>query len=180
MDLFADYNYFSGNYFDSANNIDIFSGGNNYCEQDPDSKVWNENDSRLKGYSSYSYSPFWVSSNGNLISLYGTSYPANIPVESPVNSCFGIIRYDFEKNHIDVKTIRLLSYNEAYSLGCREDSKSCPSWMSTGTYWLGTAADSENVYAVYSDGSLRKTKYDSKEVGRRYVITISSENILVG
>lgn len=50
---------------------------------------------------------------------------------------------------IDVK---LMSYAEAYSTGCRTTG-SCPTYISNQTYWLGSARSYSNVWGINSSGN---------------------------
>ena len=105
------------------------------------------------------YYGYWTddTSNHNLLSKYGTSYPANVYDN---NSKLYAHTQDYKtylKNTLGKTSVdaRLITYEELTSLGCKLDGSSgncynAPSWVHSTNYWSGTAYHVKWVYFVTS------------------------------
>lgn len=136
--------------------------------------VFSENTNGSYGY--------WTDSSGELLSKYGTSYPANIFdsnsfLYEPVQNYKTYLKNTLGKTSIDA---RLITYEELISLGCSEDDLTCesaPSWVYSTYYWTASAYDSSSVWRVGSDGYFDVNYFGDTDLGLRPVITISKSDI---
>ena len=126
---------------------------------------------------------YWTDSNWNLLSKYGTSYPANVFdnnsfLYEPVQNYKTYLKNTLGKTSIDA---RLITYEELISLGCNQDDYSCESASSfvySTDYWTASAYDDDSVWDVNSSGSLGLISCgNSDSYGLRPVITISKSDI---
>ena len=124
---------------------------------------------------------YWVDSNLNLLSKYGTEYPAWVFDENS-------LLYEPLKNYESYLTsigktsvnASLLSIEQAANLGCDKDNKTCeaaPSWVYSTYYWLGCAANVFDAYNVTSYGQLHNYVNAGQLTGLRPVITISKTDL---
>ena len=124
---------------------------------------------------------YWTDSSGNLLSKYGTSYPANVfdnnsLLYEPVQNYKAYLKNELGKTSVDA---RLITLNELISLGCSDNScKSAPSWVYSTNYWTASAYYSNGVRIVTSIGDFVGSYFDnSYNYGLRPVITISKSDI---
>ena len=75
----------------------------------------------------------------------------------------------------------LLSYEQAVSLGCDANSKSCsnaPNFLTTTKYWLGSAGINTDVYNIKTNGKFEYNLYLTLlTYGIRPVITIDKNEL---
>ena len=126
---------------------------------------------------------YWTDSKGNLLSKYGTSYPANV-FDSNSNLYELVQNYKIYLKNTLGKTsveVRLITYEELTGLGCTKNNWTCknaPSWVYSIDYWTASAFNDGNVHFVYSSGSLDACNFDdSWHLGLRPVITILKSDI---
>jgi len=129
---------------------------------------------------------YWVDSKRNLLSKYGTSYPANVfdnnsNLYAPVQNYKTYLKNTLGKTSIDA---RLITYEELTGLGCTgyestdSSCKSAPSWVYSTGYWTASALSENFVWVVGLDGSFELNYFDSSgPYGLRPVITISKSDI---
>ncbi len=126
---------------------------------------------------------YWTDSEKNLLSKYGTSYPANVfdsnsNLYEPVQNYKTYLKNTLGKTSIDV---RLITYEELTGLGCSKSDYSCksaPSWVYSTYYWTASANGSSTVWTVNSFGTFGGRYFDdSGSYGLRPVITISKSDI---
>ena len=126
---------------------------------------------------------YWTDSKGNLLSKYGTSYPANVfnnnsLLYEPVQNYKTYLKNTLGKTSVDA---RLITYEELISLGCNMNENSCtpaPSWVYSTWYWTASADSNRNVRIVLSLGYFDSYGfYNSGPYGLRPVITISKSDI---
>ena len=127
---------------------------------------------------------YWIESEGDLLSKYGTSYPANVfdsnsKLYEPVQNYKNYLKNTLGKTSVDA---RLITYEELTSLGCSGDDFSCksaPSWIyNTSLYWTASANNAYTVWAVNSSGSFdRGHSATASYLCLRPVITISKSDI---
>ena len=124
---------------------------------------------------------YWTDSEGNLLSKYGTSYPANVfdsnsNLYAPTQNYKTYLKNTLGKTSIDA---RLITYEELISLGCKGTScKNAPTWVYNTSYWTASANDNYRVWRVYSNGFFFVSSFDnSGAYGLRPVITISKSDI---
>ena len=129
---------------------------------------------------------YWTDSSGNLLSKYGTKYPANVfdsnsLLYEPVQNYKTYLKNTLGKTSIDA---RLITYEELIGLGCSGKDHSCKSassWVySTGSmaYWTASANDINGVWSVFSSGLFSSGNFvNSGYFGLRPVITISKFDI---
>lgn len=125
---------------------------------------------------------YWTDSSGNLLSKYGTSYPANVYdnnslLYEPVQNYKTYLINSLRKTSVDA---RLITYEELISLGCSENDLTCesaPVWVYNTDYWTASADNNSEVWYV-EDGSFAGYPIeDSGYNGLRPVITISKSDI---
>ena len=126
---------------------------------------------------------YWTDSNSNLLSKYGTIYPANVFDSNsllyvPVQNYKAYLKNTLGKTSVDA---RLITYEEIVSLGCTKNVWTCesaPSWVYSTDYWTASASYSYIVCGVYSNGRFGGGEFDiSGLFGLRPVITISKSDI---
>ena len=94
-------------------------------------------------------------------------------IETYVNNYVGYINSRYNIN----TTGRLLTYNDALSLGCNNGSCNNYSWLTSTSYWLNGSSDNK-VYGIKNDGSIATYTYDSDNgLGIRPVISIAKSQI---
>ena len=137
--------------------------------------VFSENTNGSYGY--------WTDSSGELLSKYGTSYPANIFdsnsfLYEPVQNYKTYLKNTLGKTSIDA---RLITYEELTSLGCNvseETCKSAPTWVYSSNYWTASAGSYSTVWYVASFDYFDRNYFSQIEIaGLRPVITISKSDI---
>ena len=128
---------------------------------------------------------YWTddTSNHNLLSKYGNSYPVNVfdnnsLLYEPIQNYKTYLKNTLGKTSIDA---RLITYEELTGLGCNGDDYSCtsaPSWVYSTRYWTASAFHEYYVWSVDSDGFFDGSHYDPfRGYGLRPVITISKFDI---
>ena len=129
---------------------------------------------------------YWSDSNRNLLSKYGTSYPANVfdsnsNLYEPLENYKTYLKNTLEKTSIDA---RLITYEEITGLGCDGDGSpgsscnSALSWVYSVNYWTMSAHRKGGVIAVSSSGTfIGDAFYNSGLYGLRPVITISKSEL---
>ena len=123
---------------------------------------------------------YWTDSSANLLSKYGTKYPAyvfdnNSLLYEPVQNYKTYLKNTLGKTSIDA---RLITYEELIGLGCRKNCKSAPSWVYSTGYWSAAANSTSYVWHVSSYGDFIAFDFsDSDYFGLRPVITISKSDI---
>ena len=121
---------------------------------------------------------YWSDSNRNLLSKYGTSYPANVfdsnsLLYEPLENYKAYLKNTLGKTSVDA---RLITYEELISLGCTGTCDSAPSFVYSTWYWTSDADNSGAVWGVNETGLLvRSRSYSTR--GLRPVITISKSEI---
>ena len=145
-----------------------------------------EESKKMSGCTGYGcYYGYWTdnTSSHNLLSKYGTKYPANVfdnnsLLYAPVQNYKTYLRNTLGKTSIDA---RLIIYEELISLGCSKDDHSCtsaPSWVYRTNYWSASSYNNDYVWNVYSYGGFGGNSFDnSGNCGLRPVITISKSDI---
>ena len=128
---------------------------------------------------------YWTdnTSNHNLLSKYGTSYPVNV-FDSNSNLYEPVQNYKtYLKNTLGKTSVyaRLITFEDLVSLGCSENEYSCtsaPSFVYSTNYWTASVYDDSYVHFVDSDGLFDSYSFDaSSYYGLRPVITISKSDI---
>ena len=126
---------------------------------------------------------YWEDDDGNLLSKYGTSYPANVfdsnsNLYKPLENYKTYLKNTLGKTSI---TAKLITYEDLISLGCSKDVHSCksaPSWVNSTMYWTASANGNVTVWFVNSYGYFGGGRFDSSSgCGLRPVITISKSDI---
>ena len=131
------------------------------------------------------YYGYWTddTSNHNLLSKYGNSYPVNVfdsnsNLYTPLNNYKNYLKNTLGKTSV---TTNLITYDELTSLGCSGNDYSCksaPSWVYSTPYWTASANNYHNVWDVYSSGSFYGDNFDSYYGhGLRPVITIKKSEL---
>ena len=124
---------------------------------------------------------YWEDDDGNLLSKYGTSYPANVfdsnsNLYKPLENYKTYLKNTLGKTSI---TAKLITYEDLISLGCSKDVHSCksaPSWVNSTMYWTASANGNVTVWFVNSYGYFGGVRFD-RDCGLRPVITISKSDI---
>ncbi len=127
---------------------------------------------------------YWVDDSGNLLSKYGTSYPANVfdsnsLLYAPVQNYKTYLRNTLGKTSVDT---RLITYEDLINLGCSKHDYSCasaPSWVYSTDYWTASAhVYNYAVWNVYSHGHFGTIhSNDLGTLGLRPVITINKSEL---
>jgi len=129
---------------------------------------------------------YWTDSERNLLSKYGTSYPANVfdsnsLLYAPTQNYKTYLKNTLGKASIDA---RLITYEEITGLGCDGDGSpgsscnSALSWVYSVNYWTMSAHRKGGVIAVSSSGTfIGDAFYNSGLYGLRPVITISKSEL---
>ena len=167
-----------------AGNMEFDSEGNpiNHTVKGTIAFADGEESKKISGCSGYGgcYSGYWTdnTSNHNLLSKYGNSYPVNVfdsnsNLYKPLENYKTYLKNTLCKTSIDA---RLITYEELTGLGCGKDDWSCtsaPSWVYSTGYWSASADGDSSVHVVISDGY-----FDFPGIlGLRPVITISKSDI---
>ena len=125
----------------------------------------------------------WIDSDGNLLSKYGTKYPANVYdnnslLYEPVQNYKTYLKNTLGKTSVDV---RLITCEELINLGCDISARTCksaPSWVYSTYYWTASASSFDHVYAVDKNSPLGGNHfYYYGGFGLRPVITISKSEL---
>ena len=131
------------------------------------------------------YYGYWTdnTSNHNLLSKYGTDYPANVfdsnsNFYEPLQNYKTYLKSTLGKTSVEA---RLITFEELTNLGCVGDDFSCesaPSWVYSVDYCTATAMDSGDMWDVVSGifGAFMGTT-NTENYGLRPVITISKSDI---
>ena len=167
---------------DNGTTVDAFAKQNVNTESNRQDSGYNtlafaENKNNGYGY--------WAdnTSRHNLLSKYGTSYPANVfdnnsLLYEPVQNYKTYLKNTLGKTSVDA---RLITYEELISLGCSWNNKSCqsaPAWVYNTYYWTASAGYYNWLYYVRSDGYFDANGFEfSYGYGLRPVITISKSDI---
>ncbi len=140
----------------------------------------------------YCYYEYWGTADRGLNPKYGSSYPADVfdsnsNLYAPLKNYENYIKNTLNKTSVSTK---LLTYNQAISLGCVDDTNSCasaPSWVTTTWYYLSTASSYWSVYTINPADSIQAdqgTSFNSGAgsnnnilIGLRPVITISKSDL---
>ncbi len=130
---------------------------------------------------------YWVddTSNHNLLSKYGNSYPAYVFDENsilykPLSNYESYIKNTLKKTSV---TTSLLTYDQVINLGCNKDNGSCksaPLWVHVVNYWIGSVDASYSAEMVGHDMVDPAFGYGGLEesmAGLRPVITISKSEL---
>ena len=126
---------------------------------------------------------YWSDSNKNLLSKYGTSYPANVfdsnsLLYEPVQNYKTYLKSTLGKASVDA---RLITYNELISLGCSRNDYGyycATSWVYSTRYWTASACTNTRLWIVNQDGYLGDVAYNYPlYYGLRPVITINKNEI---
>ena len=130
---------------------------------------------------------YWVddTSNHNLLSKYGNSYPAYVFDENsilykPLSNYESYIKNTLKKTSV---TTSLLTYDQVINLGCNKDNGSCksaPLWVHAVNYWIGSVDASYSAEMVGHDMVDPAFGYgglDENMAGLRPVITISKSEL---
>ena len=123
---------------------------------------------------------YWIDSEGNLLSKYGTKYPVNVYdsnslLYEPVQNYKIYLKNTLGKASVDA---RLITYEELINLGCVLGScKNAPSWVYATKYWIASAYDSYCGLVVGYRTDTFVTNGFNAVSGLRPVITISKSEI---
>ena len=131
------------------------------------------------------YYGYWTdnTSNHNLLSKYGTSYPTNVFDSNslfyePVQNYKTYLKNTLGKTSVEV---RLITYEELTGLGCTKNNWTCknaPAWVYSTWYWTASAYGNRDVWYVRSDGRFDGLNFaPSGHCGLRPVIIISKSDI---
>ena len=131
------------------------------------------------------YYGYWTddTSNHNLLSKYGTSYPANVfdsnsNLYKPLENYKNHLKNTLGKTSVEAK---LMTYEDLISLGCSNsnwDCASAPAWVYSTNYWTASAYYNDNMWTISSDGSFGCYGIDYPgAAGLRPVITISKSEL---
>ena len=165
---------------DNGTTVDAFAKQNVNTETNRQDSNANALAFAEKTNGSYGY---WTDSSGNLLSKYGTKYPAyvfdnNSLLYEPVQNYKTYLKNTLGKTSIDA---RLITYEELIGLGCSRNKitcKSASSWVYSTDYWSASASSSISVWLVSSNGSFGGYGFvNSGTYGLRPVITISKSDI---
>lgn len=137
------------------------------------------------------YYGYWTdnTSNHNLSSKYGTSYPADVfdsnsNLYTPLENYKAYIKNTLGKESVKTK---LISLEDLINLGCvknyprpgiNSDCEAAPSWVYSVNYWTATAGDNSSVWMISSYGGLASNTFEFPgSFGLRPVITISKSEL---
>ena len=168
--LFAKYNLGVGNGFETpTNKQDVNAIGYGSVGSSP-----------YTGTVDFSSSNYWFDGSG-LDESYGSSYPAYV-YGSNSNIKTYVDNYVTYLNNQGVSvTGRLISYEELVALGCDDSLGYCdsshgataPNWVSSTSYWVGSAASYDYVRTVHSFGDFSSNQYNNNyDNGVRPVIIL--------
>ena len=128
-------------------------------------------------------SGYWADDtlNHNLLSKYGTGYPADVfdsnsTLYEPLQNYNNYLKNTLGKSSV---TTRLITYSDLTNLGCKNDTcTGAPSWVYSVNYWTGTANDYHLVYFVFSNAGVGGHEKDQNGLfGLRPVITIKKSEL---
>ena len=183
--LLAKYNLKVGGFYNSdyTKTGEYIESDSGYGLQSSEATGWIKDASSFKGSVSFSNSNYW---NGKV----GTEYPGVYCDSATYTSgtVCSYIYYDTNKNidsnntistyireykskliamGVSIKDARLMSVEEAYELGCgngewwcRHDTANAPEWVSSTSYWLGSAYDYEYAWGIFSNNAFDGYPYD--------------------
>ena len=128
---------------------------------------------------------YWTdnTSNHNLLSKYGTSYPVNVFDSNsllyvPTQNYKNYLKNTLGKTSVDA---RLITFEELIGLGCNRNNYSCksaPSWVYNTSYWTASASNYDAAWVVYSLAKFITYRFGFPgDYGLRPVITISKSEI---
>ena len=127
---------------------------------------------------------YWTddTSNHNLLSKYGTSYPTNVfdsnsNLYKPLENYKTYLRNTLGKASIEAK---LMTYEDLISLGCNESEETCksaPSWVYSVNSWTASAHDNGSVWFADSGAHFTTYIFDIPSLGLRPVITVSKSEL---
>ena len=136
------------------------------------------------------YYGYWTdnTSDHNLLSKYGTSYPvyvfdSNSNLYSPLNNYETYLKSTLGKSSV---TTKLITYEDLINLGCNSDDNTCasaPDWLFSSRYWTGSAYNNNRLWDITSlSSSSRKISYTyfnnpKVGLGLRPVITIKKSEL---
>ena len=132
------------------------------------------------------YYGYWTdnTSDHNLLSKYGTSYPvyvfdSNSNLYSPLNNYETYLKSTLGKSSV---TTKLITYEDLIDLGCNSDDNTCesaPNWLFSSKYWTGSAYDENRLLDITSSNKISYTYFNNPKVacGLRPVITIKKSEI---
>ena len=166
-----------------GDNVKLLSMYNLYVGGEYNNNTWTaygneatgKQDSTMLGYVSGQSIRNGTTAFSNTNSTYAGSI-----VEGYVNNYKTILEEDYG---VDVVEARLISYDELTSdeIGCSDTNYTCKRsaypWIYSTSYWSGSAKDINNVWDVFSDGSVGTDYYSADYYrGVRPVIIISKSN----
>ena len=130
------------------------------------------------------YYGYWTddTSNHNLLSKYGNSYPVNVfdsnsNLYKPLENYKTYLRNTLGKASIEAK---LMTYEDLISLGCNESEETCksaPSWVYSVNSWTASAHDNGSVWFADSGAHFTTYIFDIPSLGLRPVITVSKSEL---
>ena len=190
--LLAKYNLYVGRIYTNGEYTTIQTTANGYGLQSKYAKgVLSNNNSYAVGTVPFSGSKYWW--DNGIKEKYGTNTNYNNDIYdsdyiSSSGSNYSIAYYvqdylsKLQLNYsATIIKARLLTYNEAYSYGCRIGSTySCPSsFLTTSSYWVGTAGQHDNnsvVIYINSSNRFDVAGYTTlNNFGVRPVIEVSNQ-----
>lgn len=172
--MLAKYNlYFENECSSTTYNHNECIANNPVAIQNEKAKGWNFDSNPVIGSIPFSDTAYWVSGTN--------SYPIDIYNE---NSYL----FDYVENYkkylenmgILIQEARLITFDELEMVGCHYDTCCyAPKWVTSTTYWTGTAYNDVHIYSVYITTNLvySNSKYDNLLTGIRPVIVISKDLI---
>ena len=196
--MLSKYNLKVGNIYDSSYTKigEYTSSDTGYGLQSSEAKGWVNGASTFNGTVSFSSTNYW-DDNGSPKSDYPGSYSSpdyptiydaknykGAPGENDYSIAYYVDEYKTKLTGygVTIKDTRLLTYSEAIdsSIGCSEDSYSCPTtgFITNTSFWLGSAFDIYDVWYVYSVGNFNYNYFNYDDnFGVRPVVVISKDSI---
>ena len=196
--MLSKYNLKVGNIYNSSYKKigEYTQSDEGYGLQSSEAKGYVSRASTCNGTVSFSATSYW-DDNGSPKSDYpGSYYPGpNYPTiydatnykGAPGENDYSIVYYVDEYKTkltgygVTIKDARLLTYSEAIdsSIGCSEDSYSCPTtgFITNTSFWLGSAYIDGYVWLVYSDGYFLNSIFNDDRFGVRPVVIIEKDSI---
>ena len=132
------------------------------------------------------YYGYWTdnTSDHNLLSKYGTSYPvyvfdSNSNLYSPLNNYETYLKSTLGKSSV---TTKLITYEDLINLGCNSDDNTCasaPYWIYSTKYWTGSAYNNNKLWGITASNNISYTYFNNPKAGRglRPVITIKKSEL---
>ena len=177
MSMLAMYNLYVGEYFDTGTTYPL---ENPTGIQNPLAKGYVSDSGTFYGIVAFSNSMYWVDENYELLSQYGSSYPA-FAYDNNSNLYQYITTYEtyLKENGVNSASATVISYQQVNDL---KTNKGNPSWLYSTSYWTGSVANPGYVWYIDSDGSFSSESYGTcgygiHSYGVRPVITISTSEI---